>query len=133
MRNSSVFAIIMGLILFQLALYPAEQSFSFGEPPVESTAKVSIRNNCYVVICSFKPRSKKKQSDEVQSMFYEQRAKGICLKAIVSYRNRKKVSRCSVAVRGMSLEKKLKKNDELVFVFTVPVDGVVEKNVQFVQ
>ena len=132
MNKNIVFAVIMGLTLLQFALYPAEKTFSFGEPPFEATAKVSIKNNSYIVICSFKPRSQK-QSDEMQSMFHEQRAKGICLKAIASFRQGKKVSRCSASVRGMSLEKKLKKNDKLVFVFTVPVDGVVEKSVQTAQ
>ena len=109
------------------------QTFSFGKPPFDETAKITIKNNNYIVSCSFKPLSKK-QSDEMQSMFHEQKAKGICLKAIASYRKGEKVSRCSATVRGLTLLKKTEKSgEELVFVYTVPVDGVIEKNIQTVK
>ena len=133
MKRCIVFAIIMELAVLQPVLYAAEKTFSFGKPPFEETAKITVQKNNYIVTCSFKPLSKI-QSDEMQSMFHEQKAKGICLKAIASYRKGKKVSRCSATVRGLSLLKEPKKSgEELVFVYTVPVDGVIEKNIQTVK
>lgn len=123
--------ILISFCCFSLLLsVAAAETFLFGPKSNQERVEVSEINGCYHVVCVFKNNGRNgRNQDSLNSL----KAQKLCLLGIASYRKGTKVSRCSVAVRGMSLEKKLKKNDELVFVFTVPVDGVVEKNVQFVQ
>lgn len=121
----------MSFCFFSILLtLTAAETFIFGTKSNPEKAEVSEKDGCYHVVCVIKDNGKKGRN---QDSLNRLKAQKICLLGIASFRKGKKVSRCSATVRGMALQKELQKNDELIFVFTVPVDGVVEKSVQTAQ
>lgn len=124
--------ILISFCFFSVLLpLAASETFIFGTRSNPEKAEVSEIDGCYQVVCVIKDNGKRgKNQDSLNRL----KAQKICLLGIASYRKGKKVSRCSATVRGMTLQKEPeKRGEELFFVFTIPIDGVAEKDVQTVQ
>ena len=121
--------LLIAFYCFSLLLpLTAAETFLFGTKSNPEKAIVSEIDGCYHVVCVIKDNGKKGRNQDSLNRLNAQK---ICLLGIASYRKGKKVSRCSATVRGMTLQKEPeKKDEELFFVFTVPLDGVTEKDIQ---
>ena len=121
--------LLMTFCCFSLLLSAtAAETFLFGPKSNSERAEVSVIDGCYHVVCIIKDNGNNgRNRDSLDRL----KAQKLCLLGIASYRQGRKVSRCSATVSGMSLKNKPERNGgELFFVFTVPVDGFVEKSVQ---
>ena len=126
------FLITFLLFLLLLTVTAGETcTYTFGTESNPEKAEVTEKDGCYHVVCVIKDSGNNNRNQDALNRL---KAQKICLLGIASYRKGKKLSRCSATVRGLSLLKESKKSgEELVFVYTVPVDGVIEKNIQTVK
>lgn len=123
MRNLFISYRSFFLILAFLGVLPVlkaeEKTFFFGQPPFAEKAVVTEQDSQYIVTCFFRPR-RSSLPKEQQDSFNLQRAKGICIKGIASYRRGESVSRVSGNVRGMmEIKDHELKNGELIYYFQV--------------